>query len=285
MFQLSESNLEKLKIARELLNEIIYVGEEALIKLNHVEVNHNLQIFHGCLGRFVHNLDSVHILLEHYPANRNVETAIGLAIRASLLDFMTIAYLFTYSADATKDNPEAHNKYETEIQTLIGDHLYNFIPYIKLMRDKNFINQGVYKTIIKNMWVHFPHAFNTNEIDYERPEQKLLIIKKFKSPKELFLRMSNHPLTKDLAGIYDLYSYYSKYEHFGVLTNFFRNQGINRNFINIITSTDYMVRGMAMCLTYLTFPYEWMIADNEVLTKLRYNYEAFCRIDKNGDFL
>ncbi len=210
MSKLSNDNEEKLKNAILLLDKIIATGNSALNKFPTAQYQLIIFTFINYLERFVFNLDSIKILLQHYKIKPNIETAIGLIVRASLLDFMTITYLSTYQADIkSKDDYEGEEQFNKQFDSLISDHIYNTIKYLKFTRDKGLISQTEYNTALENTWNNYSFVFTDTAIDYEKPENKL-ISREHKSPKELFTRIHKHPLTKKFSTVYDLYIYYSK---------------------------------------------------------------------------
>lgn len=273
MNKLSNENEEKLKNAILLLDKMIATGNSALNKFPTDQYELIVFTFINYLERFVFNLDSIKILLQHYKIKPNVETAIGLIIRASLLDFMTIAYLSSYQADIkSKDDKEGEEKFNKQFDGLISDQIFNTIKYLKLTRDIGLITQSDYKTALENSWHNYSFVFTDTTIDYEKPEKKL-ISREHKSPKELFTRIHNHPLTNKFSIVYDLYTYYSKYEHFGIMTHFIQRQGLDNDFTTMITAMKYMVRGIGASFAFLSYPTDKLVVEREQILKLQDEFD------------
>lgn len=273
MDKLSADNEQRLKDAILLLDRIVATGNAALKKFptDHYELI--VFTFINYLERFVFNLDSINILLRQYKTKPNVETAIGLVIRASLLDFMTITYLSSYQADIkSKDDKEGEAKFDKQFDGLIADQIYNTIKYLKLTRDTGLITQADYKKALENSWHTYNFVFTDTVVDYDNPEKKL-ISREHKSPKELFTRIHNHPLTKKFSIVYDLYTYYSKYEHFGIMTHFIQRQGLDNDFDTMIAAMKYMVRGIGASFAFLSYPTDKLTDERKLLLNLQEDFD------------
>lgn len=69
--------------------------------------------------------------MKEYPSKPHLETSIGLIIRTSLLDYMTVAYIATYIQDLFGENPEEKKRiYEKQFASILCDHLAHFKSYL-----------------------------------------------------------------------------------------------------------------------------------------------------------
>jgi hypothetical protein len=273
MDKLTLENEAKLLEAIGFIDKIVAVGKSALEKFPTGDYDLLVFTFINYLERFTHNLEAVNILLREYKDKPNIETSIGLTIRASLLDFMTITYLSTYQADIlSKDDKENEAKFNKQFDGLMTDQIHNTIKYLKLTRDVGLITKDDYKVAIENSWHTYSFLFTDKIVDYENPESKL-ISKEHKSPKQYFTRIHNHPLTKKFSMVYDLYTYYSKYEHFGIMTHFMQRQGVNNDFDMIIASMKYMTRGIGASFSYLSYPVDKLKIEKEAMDELQNNFD------------
>lgn len=273
MDKFSAENEQKLKDAILLIDKLVAIGNSALSKFPTGQYELIVFTFINYLERFVFNLDSINLLLRNYKLKPNVETAIGLIIRASLLDFMTITYLSTYQADIkSESDKEGKEKFNKQFDGLISDQIYNTIKYLKLTRDTGLITQADYKMAIENSWLTYNFVFTDTIVDYENPEKKL-ISREHKSPKELFTRIHNHQLTKKFSIVYDLYTYYSKYEHFGIMTHFIQRQGLDNDFTTMITAMKYMVRGIGASFAFLSYPTNKLMDERAQILKLQDEFD------------
>jgi len=263
----------KLLEAIGYIDKVVAVGKSALEKFPTGDYDLLVFTFINYLERFTHNLEAVNILLREYKDKPNIETSIGLTIRASLLDFMTITYLSTYQADIlSKDDKENEAKFNKQFDGLMTDQIHNTIKYLKLTRDVGLITKYEYNVAIENSWHTYGFLFTDKTVNYENPESKL-ISKEHKSPKQYFTRIHNHPLTKKFSMVYDLYTYYSKYEHFGIMTHFMQRQGLNKDFEMMIASMKYMIRGIGASFSYLSHPGDKLKIEKEAMDELQNNFD------------
>lgn len=270
MDKISIENEKKLLDTINLIEQIAAIGKSALNKFH--TNSYDLIVFAriNYLERFTHNFEAINILLREYKDKPNIETSIGLTIRASLLDFITIAYLDTYIMDGNQA------KVDEVFEGLIADQMHNTIKYLKLSRDTGLITNEDYKKAIENCWYTYNFFFIDKIVDYDNPEKKL-ISSKLKSPTQYFKRIQNHSGTKPFSKAYDLYTYYSKYEHFGILTHFMQRQGINNNFETMMEAMRYMILGIGACFTFLNETKN-LIIEKQRLEILKKDFNNLCGI-------
>jgi hypothetical protein len=273
MNKLTVENETKFSEAINLIDKIVEVGKSALKKFPTDDYELIVFTFINYLERFTHNLEAINILLREYIGKPNIETSIGLTIRASLLDFITITYLSTYQADVfSKDDKENEAKFNKQFDGLMADQIHNTIKYLKLTRDVGLITKDDYKKAIENSWHAYSFLFVDKVVDYENPEKKL-ISKEIKSPKQYFKRIHSHPLTKKFSMVYDLYTYYSKYEHFGIMTHFMQRQGVNNDFETMIASLKYMTRGIGASFAFLSYPVDKLQVEKDAMEILQNDFD------------
>ena len=263
----------KLKKAQELLVKIVKVGETALPKFK--EDHYDLEVFAfiNYLERFTYNLKSINILLGHYKDVPHVETSIGLIMRASLLDYMTTAYLSTYMADAKPDDAPSQEKFKKEFDSMIADQVRHTISYAKLALSIGHIKKPDYKKVIEGLFHSYHFVFADTAIEYDTPEKKLISSHTI-SPTALYKRIHSHPLTNKYAGVYDLYIYYSKYEHFGIMTHFLQRRGEDLNLDTILAGIKYMIRGMGGSFVFLSYPKDLLEMESEALHLLQDDFDT-----------
>jgi hypothetical protein len=266
MDKLSQNNEERLDNAIKLIDKITAVGNSGLQKFPTKDYDLLIFFFINYLERFTFSLDNINILLRQYKHKPSVDTSIGLILRACLLDFMTITYLSTYFMEI-KSNGEGKEKFDKQFNSLVSDHVLNAIKYLKLCKDSGFISEVEYKEAIKNNWETYSFLFSTETVDYVNPLSKLNS-QDYISPKELFTRIHNHSLTKKFSQVYDLYTYYSKYDHFGLMTHFMQRKGPDHDFDTMTTSMMYVVRGIGGTFSYLSGPEDILAAEKKEIAEL-----------------
>ena len=262
---LTPESKQRLEITISLIQQAIKIGTSALNKFPTSEYEILIFTFINYLERFTFSLESIEILLNNFKKKPNVETAIGLIIRASLLDFMTITFLSSYQADIKPDNPNGQKDFDKHLDALVSDQIHNTIKYLELVKKSKLITQEEFELTIKNL--NHTYSFLFNGVDLIDPSS-MLKIKMFVSTKQIFTRIHNHPLTKKFAMVYDLYTYYSKYEHFGIMTHFMQRQNINADLDRIIWSISYIINGIGAAFAYLNNPTVKLVAEIQQLDKL-----------------
>ncbi|MBK9801301.1 MAG: hypothetical protein IPP56_16795 [Bacteroidetes bacterium] len=270
MKSLSAANELRLERVIQHLDKIVLCGNSALKEFPSGHYSLLEFSYINFLGRFTFNFDSINILLRHYKERPNIETSIGLIIRSSLLDFMIVTYLATYHAD--NNSKEGEDNFDKQFDGFMADHIHNTIKYLKVSRNTGLISESIYKQAIENSWHTYHFLFTDTLIDYENPESKL-ISKEFKSPKHLFMRIHSHPLTKRFSKVYDFYTYYGKYEHFGIMTHYMQRQGINKDFNTMIGSLKYMVIGLQTTLTLLSAYTGKLTEERKLLIQLQNEFQ------------
>lgn len=264
---------EKLTIESEQrLNTLIILSQQAIkISISALKRFPTAQYkildftFINYLERFTYSLESIEILLNNFQKKPNNETSIGLIIRASLLDFMNIIFLSSYYVDITPENPNSQEEFDNQFEALVSDQIHNMIKYLILMKDHNLISKDEFKQSITNL--NSTYNFLFNGFDLEDPISTLKI-KKFNSTKKIFQRICNHHKTKNYAMVYDLYTYYSKYEHFGIMTHFMQRQNINKDLDRIILSINYIIQGIKMVFLFLDQPANKLVVERKQLNDL-----------------
>lgn len=243
MENLSTENFNKLKKAIILSDRIVDIGQSALEKFpeNDYAIKYFMAI--NYLERFVTTLRSVNILLRQYEKNTSVETSIGLIIRASLLDFMNVLYLSTYHPD--------RKEFNKKIEILVSDQIDKTFKYLKLIRSINEISQDDYIRALEEFCTQFPTLFDNSTIDHNKPERKLKHKNKLLSATILFNRIRGHEKTREFSSAYYYYLYYSKYEHFGIITHFLQRKGFNHDVTMIIVSLSLVIRGLIKNFEFL----------------------------------
>lgn len=273
MDTLSPENEAKLLKATELIDQIILIGKSALEKFPTDNYDLIVFAFINYLDRFTHNFEAINILLKEYKMKPNIETSIGLTIRASLLDFLVITYLSTYQADITSRNDKENEaKFKKKFDGLMAEQIHYTFKYLKLAKEIGQIKNEEYAEAVTNTCYTYRFLFKNSTIDFKNPE-KNLINTDLRSVKDYFKRIHNHPLTKKFSIVYDLYTYYSKYEHFGIMTHFIQRQGVDNDFETMIASMKYMTRGIGSSFAYLSYPIEKLKDEIELLGKLQDEFD------------
>jgi len=265
--KLKKADKNKLKLSIDAIDRIIETGNSALEKFptDHYELE--LFMYINLLERFTMHLNGINLLLKQYEKSPNLEGAIGLIARAGLLDFMLISYLSSYQADIGHGSDPKGEIYRQEINKVLCDQLHYTFKFIKATKNIGLINDDDYKSVIESSVHNYSFLFSDMTIDYQNPEKKLLAQETI-SPNRLFKRIHSHSLTTKFSLIYDLYTYYSKYEHFGIMTHFLQRQGIEIDLERIFAAIHYLIKGIGATFRYLSGPKSLLEVEIEKVDKL-----------------
>jgi hypothetical protein len=212
-------------------------------------------VFQNYLERFIFNLEATNVLLKEYLTKPSMEHSIGMLIRSSLLDFLTIQYLTSYGFDKVDEN-----SFIKIGNSILCDHIHNTFKYYKITE----VDTGIeFKEEVDNLRALFPFLFNDEPINYSEPA-KNLIGGRLSTTTDMYNRIKVHPKTKKFAKVYELYSYYSKYEHFGILSHHFQKRGEDTNFNNMVWGLHYMILGIEISLAYLSDKVDTNLAMQEI---------------------
>jgi len=249
--KLSSDNITALNDLILVIDELVALGKASLSKFPTDDYELLKFVFINYLDRFTYSLDSINILLRSYEKNPNIETSIGLIIRTSLLDFMTVSYMRVHYSDISPNDNVAKEKFDEVFNSLLVDHINNTFKYVKLAKNVGFINDIEKTETIDSLYHTYNFLFKTKIVDYDNPGESL-ISQKFITSREIFIKLVSHSLTKSDAHVYDMYMYYSKYEHFGIVTHFLQRQGVNVDFSAMIQSLTFVVKGLGLSMGFLS---------------------------------
>ena len=254
MEHLSSENELKLLDAVEILDKIVLIGNDVLIKIPTADFQNYTFILINFLQRFNGAFQSISILLNRYKNNPNIETSIGLIIRASLLDCIVLSYIGTYADDLQSDNITNKHKFEEIINEFMSDQLNYVLKHLRLLKKCNQISSYEFQEELNLAYSNFKYLFNLDIIDEANPIENL-ICKQVKSITHYYTRISSHSLTKDCSkNLYNLYIYYSKYDHFGSMTHFLQSHNIEYNFTRILIALQHLIFGFKSSLNSLQLP-------------------------------
>lgn len=231
---------KKLKLLIQLNDEVISIANEAKYKIPEDDYPLLDFVWIGFFNRFIDTLVSTNILLQYYKEKRNVETAIGLTFRASLLDFMIAVYFGTYESEIDDKKPETRKRLDDVLTNFICDQLKYTIKHLELAHKLQVITYQQYSIGLKNF-------FEKHKIFFTHFDEKNLTSclkgKKF-TVTEVFNRIHQDKQLKHLSEVYDYYIFYSKYDHFGILTNSMQSMSITEEFARIRLIYDYIYKGV-----------------------------------------
>ena len=194
-----------------VIRKVTRIVEQEMIKLTSREYSIKKEpkdvhifIIVYLIRRISVNLSSINHLLTELNVFRECEHSIGLLLRTNLTDFLLILFLI-------------EKKGEDEYAKILYSVLYDSFPFIfsgfKAMKDSGVISE---EKMSKNI-DSFNEEYNwlAKKIGIGMGERNDLSF----MPTSLFKTVAQNPKTKDLSKAYDIYTLYSKYEHFGFFSH------------------------------------------------------------------
>ena len=127
MKPLSKANQQMLIELNAILKQFVHVGIsiERKYPISH-SVNELLNIWFNLYSRFIHYLESISILSEHYAENATIDSSIGLVIRSGLSDYLPMIYL-----DYLHTNKNKSREVQNQTRAFLAGHLPSALQFIK----------------------------------------------------------------------------------------------------------------------------------------------------------
>lgn len=155
----------------------------------------------------------------------------------------------------------------------MSEQLKFALDHLIFLRSLNQISKIEFQEELNIVHTSFIHLFNSENIDKSDPT-KNLIYKKKRSVKEYYKRIQSHSKNKmQSKDLYNLYTYYSKYDHFGSMTHFLQTDNIAFNLTRILISLENMIFGFDESLNTLYSPVDIFKKEKEVLETLKNQFE------------
>jgi hypothetical protein len=206
--------------------------------------------FRICLfERFTSRLQSGSILLKEYENNPTIEDSIGLILRGSLLDFITLIYLDSYMHDVFDEETEIESN--DKLLSFFSDHIVRTVAYVNQVHRNGIRSTEERNLMIKNLYSKNSALFATDVPNLGDPLKDLKVNEHFPSPTQMLERLYKHPIAVNYKGIGDLYEFYGKYEHFGIYTNALQTESTEYTLETMMFSFRYLIEGIFLSGTHL----------------------------------
>lgn len=250
MEYLSVEGREKLRQVIGLIVNTLNVTRSVFAQYGDSDYEEEPFLFTKYAERFTFNLKSINVLLKEYELDPNFETSIGLLIRPSLLDFLVLTYLISFKADIESETDEVNDeKYQQVLSIFLCDHMHHAFDFIGHLRDVGWIDKPGFIAIVDNLMRDYAPLFSDSTPDYSKPGNKLIAAKKMPSLPTLFKRLAQHPVVKSMALAYDQYTYFSKYEHFGIMTAYLQAREVDTDLYNMLEGIKYIHKGLYIAIS------------------------------------
>ncbi|MDW3209981.1 MAG: hypothetical protein R8N23_08945 [Reichenbachiella sp.] len=185
------------------------------------------------LERIEANSQAIHHLTEELPNNHNLDTSIGLILRSNLSDFLSVAYMSIGKLNSRND-------WYDRICRLNYDQFKKITGYMKKSTDIGWLTEEMASDGISILQKQMDGLKNIVSINLDKD--------KLPTPEHIAKEMLSEPLLKDYAyPAYDLFKFYSQYEHFGLLTAPMQKQGIELNMSRIKKGLYFTYKSVQLC--------------------------------------
>jgi hypothetical protein len=236
----NEIHLKTLDNLAALLEDNFLWSKSILDDIQKEELHTSLQFFMiNYIERIIYSLDTVRHLIPVYKKSPHYETSIGLILRTSLLDFLTITYLTTVEFNGNRN-------LQDELNGLIGDQVSKTIHFLKTVRQTKCITEEEFSVATRGLFDTYSFLFS--EYDLENFNKKMTCTSV--SPAKMFKDICDNENTRKYMVAYDCYNYYSKYEHFGIQTHDIQRRGDNEDIKQMLVAITYCFYGIGLALIY-----------------------------------
>lgn len=189
-----------------MINEINKIIEKIESKIDYESYDKDLSkvefpfswTFQLFFERFDSSLKSCKTLISELDRLPLHDMAIGLIIRTMILDSMTILELLSHANDS--------HDVKIKIHSLLSDNLRHLFNKNKISEEEKILLDALNKKF----------SFLLEDMGVAGIQDILDSNNKYKSPSKIYLTLNSSKF-KSCAGVYFLYLYYSKYEHFGTI--------------------------------------------------------------------
>lgn len=181
------------------------------------EINAIQKFALGLLDRLLKVSLSLKVILEKINKIPELEFSAGIIMRAVILDMLIGLNFYKILKDSQSENYSTEKrKYLLEdfCNKILADGLDTTARSLKLGKDLGYISNKKLEEVFNNFANNQKLYLKSHSGNGEMPESKY---GRGNSPTQLFKNIACDPEMKKIASIYDLYLFYSKYDHFGAL--------------------------------------------------------------------
>jgi len=141
-----------------------------------------------------------------------LELPIGILLRSACLDILQYGYIIKCLDDVKIGNPPQpdvipdYSSFNSELKKVFSGNIKNQIDDYKALKDVGMLSDAEFIEKERKFQEDFIWLYNNNDIEQSCPTRKIFRILKNDSKYDVF------------SNIFEDYSYYSKLEHFGILS-------------------------------------------------------------------
>jgi hypothetical protein len=225
--------IESTKKLESIFQEFIGFAKSILEDFNNrTDATFSKAIFHQLFQRMYISLKAIGVLLHEFKRNRYFKYSIAIQMRVCMLDSLTICYLFKY----------AHTD---QFRKKLARFNVQFIEELVLEIDN--LKVEVHEKIRNYKWIVDAYPDNLDMTDNRA------------TPKENIRRIGAKTMSKDVIDelkdvafcCFTLYSYYSKYEHYGLVSKNMLEHPDESDFDKMITASFMAMQTANIALTVM----------------------------------
>jgi hypothetical protein len=162
------------------------------------------------LDRLNFSSESLMILMNQFNSNTKVEYSCGIIIRSVLLDYLIVLNAHEIYDRHLNDVEKLYEELKGFAIMMLCDTVRNTLEHLESLESQ--FTQGDMQKMYTNIVDMNPECFEAYKKDGSKPKIKS---KDKRSPKQLFNVLMKSKSLKNYRGIYEIYLFYSKYDHFG----------------------------------------------------------------------
>ncbi len=262
-------------IVDTIIKRLNFIYKNSNVIINHHENKKTSTIQLFCLTmlrRLNESCFSLAYIFEILKQNEKVEFPIGVQCRVLIADSLISMDLFRIM---TSLENEGNEKIEAELKKVcdiyLSDGLQHTITYYK--DNKNFKTKEETDLAYKELVKRFKYFFEPyNSVDQE-PKLKFLNkeTRDVLNVKKTFERLAKNEQTKTIANIYESYSYFSKYDHFGIMYLDFANHDLDRK-LDIYNKSLVI---FSMHFNFILTIFKKYTSEDEIISKIHKEVEQY----------
>lgn len=239
--------LDQIKELNEKTHDVVLADLGKFNKGTH-PVNSILFISYELAKRFSILVKATNLFIDNLKKDISYEMQIGLLLRPALLD--VLAYIFITDEFLEKTYNTQQFEWillKPKIEKLLGHNLIKYKKETDKFFEDKYIDAVSYKNTINNLIKVSTDVFGKNILS----NSKDFI---FPNASSLYNELTNTVHSKKYAPVYYLYSHYSKYEHFGLLTTLMPNEKSNSFediVFRLVQSTGFINKVIILAFTFL----------------------------------
>ena len=148
--------------------------------------------------------------MDKFLSNTKVEYSCGIIIRSVLLDYLIVLNAHEIYDRNLKNSQNFYLELKDYSIMMLCDTVRKTLEYLESLKNQ-FTKEDIGKMYI-NLVAMNPECF---EIYNNNGSKPIIKSKEYRSPQKLFNTLMKSKKFKNYRGIYEIYLFYSKYEHFG----------------------------------------------------------------------